>query len=222
MESRICTRCGGPIPAEKRKDAKYCSPKCKVVSSSSRARERPNYRDYQREYQPAWRKRPGVQGRLNEKKRRAHQKQIYGTELEDLTVKEARALRAASEARGFRSGLETKVAQQLRDAGVPVLFEVEKVTYTVPERPAKYTPDFKIMRRDGSHFYVETKGFFRPEDMKKHLHIKKCNPDVEIRFLFQSAKKSIRKGSPTTYSSWAEKHGFLWCQSRIPEDWLNE
>ena len=58
---------------------------------------------------------------------------------------------------GYRSGLEDKIAKQIHKAGLAVVYETDKISYLVPERQAKYTPDFKLPKQ-GGFFYVETKG----------------------------------------------------------------
>ena len=73
---------------------------------------------------------------------------------------------------GYRSGLEETVAKQIEAAGKQVLFETDKISYVWPERSSKYTPDFKLFRKDGSFFYVETKGRFLTEDRQKHVLLK--------------------------------------------------
>jgi len=123
--------------------------------------------------------------------------------------------------RGYRSGLEIKVAQQLESLNVPVIYEQEKLNYEWPPRSSKYTPDFKILTSNGGYFYVETKGRFIASDRQKHLLIKAQCPDIDIRFVFSSNQK-LYKGSKTTYSMWCEKHGFSFAFKTIPESWLKE
>lgn len=120
--------------------------------------------------------------------------------------------------RGFRSGFEGRIAQELADRGVPVCFEQTKIEYVTPAKPHKYTPDFELP----NGIIVETKGYFEPEDREKHLLVKAQHPDKDIRFVFQRSKSPIRKGSKTTYASWCEKHGFLYADKSIPEEWLQE
>lgn len=117
---------------------------------------------------------------------------------------------------GYRSGLEEQVALYLEAAGVPVVFEEDKIDYVIPARPAKYTPDFRLP--DGS--YIETKGRFMVEDRHKHLLIKDQRPEIKIRFLFQNANAKISKTSKTTYANWCDKHGFEYAHKQIPESWL--
>lgn len=119
---------------------------------------------------------------------------------------------------GFRSGLEDKIADQLRAAGIDPQYEQFKIDYIKPERKAKYTPDFRLP----NGVFIETKGRFLTEDRQKHILIKAQHPDKEVRFVFSSSKTRISKTSQTTYADWCQKHGFLFADKRIPEEWLNE
>ncbi len=73
---------------------------------------------------------------------------------------------------GYRSGLEEKIAEQLRRAGHPVLYEAHKLHYTQPAKPRTYTPDFIL--KNG--MVVESKGRFVAADRQKHLFIKAVTP----------------------------------------------
>lgn len=116
---------------------------------------------------------------------------------------------------GFRSGLEEKVAADLTSRGVSYTFEEDKIPYTVEHT---YTPDFKLP----SGIYIETKGYFAPADRGKHLAIKKQNPHLDIRFVFQNPNTKLSSRSKTTYAEWCTKHGFQFAKSFVPEEWLME
>lgn len=104
---------------------------------------------------------------------------------------------------------------------IPWEYESYVINYAPPLR--KYTPDFKVYRKDGTYFFVEYKGYFRPEARTKMRLVKNQNPSDDIRFLFTDAGKPITKSSKTTYAMWAEKHGFPWAEGeRIPKRWMNE
>ncbi len=119
---------------------------------------------------------------------------------------------------GFRSGLEDKIAAQLRRAGIPVEYESEVILYTKPEKPSRYTPDFPLP----NGIIIETKGRFVTADRQKHLLIKAQHPDKDIRFVFSNSRARISKQSPTTYAMWCEKHGFKYADKTIPPEWLSE
>jgi hypothetical protein len=120
---------------------------------------------------------------------------------------------------GFRSGLELRIAEDLKAKGIPFDYEKLKIGYTVPEREAKYTPDFVLLPNG---IIVESKGIFDAEDRKKHILIKAQHPHLDIRLVFSRAAAPIYKGSPTTHAKWAEHHGIKWAEKLIPDAWLRE
>ena len=126
--------------------------------------------------------------------------------------------RAAAIKHGYRSGFEHKVADQLTESNTGFEYETTVIDYIKPETQHKYTIDFTLP----NGILVETKGRWVLEDRKKHLLIKKQHPELDIRFIFQSSKTKIRKGSKTTYGDYCDKHGILWAEKEIPKSWLNE
>lgn len=120
--------------------------------------------------------------------------------------------------KGYRSGLEESVDALLKQSGIDGQYEQHKVLYTIPISYHEYTPDFRLP----NGIFIETKGRFVLEDRKKHVLIKQQHPELDIRFVFQNSKNKIRKGSPTTYADWCKKHGFLYADKTIPQEWLNE
>lgn len=119
----------------------------------------------------------------------------------------------------YRSGLEQRIAQQLKEAGIEFTYEDKRLKYTVPARTATYTPDFHI-----GDMVIEAKGYFREaSDRQKLVLVKQAHPDMDLRLVFQKASNPIYKGSSTTYAKWAEDHGFKWADGgRIPDEWLEE
>ena len=120
---------------------------------------------------------------------------------------------------GFRSGLEEKVAKQLEDEDMPFKYEQLVIGYTVPERTAKYTPDFVLLN---NNIIIETKGRFMLADRKKHILVKQQCPDLDIRFVFSNSRAKISKTSKTSYADWCNQHGFKYADKLIPLEWLNE
>lgn len=116
----------------------------------------------------------------------------------------------------YRSKSEERVAGHLNDLGVAYEYEPKdgKVTYKV-ERTASYLPDFVLF----NGVILEVKGYLTPADRAKYIRIKQSNPGIDIRFVFDRATNKLNKTSSTTYSQWAEKHGFLWCEKIIPPNW---
>lgn len=122
-------------------------------------------------------------------------------------------------ANGFRSGLEAKISDDLKEKGVPFDYEKLKIKYVIPQREATYTPDFQLL---ANGIIVESKGIFDAEDRKKHILIKQQHPELDIRLVFSRANAPIYKGSPTTHAKWAEHHGFKYAEKLIPDEWLRE
>ena len=114
----------------------------------------------------------------------------------------------------FRSKLEEKVADLLEGLGVSYEYEPEKLSYTIEHN---YTPDFVLP----NYIYLDTKGYWDPADRRKVLAVKRDNPDVDLRMVFQSPFNTISKKSKTTYAQWCEKHDIPWTSfHNIPLDWL--
>lgn len=120
--------------------------------------------------------------------------------------------------KGFRSGLEETISQQLLEAGVPFKYEERRIEYLKPAKVARYTPDFELE----NGIIVETKGRFLTADRQKHLLIQKQHPDLDIRFVFSNSRQRLSKKSKTTYAMWCEKYGFQYADGTIPEAWIKE
>lgn len=118
---------------------------------------------------------------------------------------------------GYRSGLEETIAKDLREAGISFLYEDKKITYQV-NQVRTYTPDFILP----NGIIIETKGRFVVDDRMKHLMIREQYPHLDLRFVFSNSRNKIRKGSKTTYGDWCTKHGFLYADKRIPDEWLKQ
>jgi len=120
--------------------------------------------------------------------------------------------------KGHKSGLETKIDEQLKSKGIDGEYEKNEIPYTIPASTHTYKPDFKLP----NGIYIESKGWFLSNDRKKHLLIKEQHPEIDLRFILQSPNGKIYKGSKTTYAQWCEKYGFKWAKKEIPEEWLTE
>lgn len=118
----------------------------------------------------------------------------------------------------FRSKFEKRVYENIEDKG-GVEYEPQKpvIAYTVPSR---YIPDFLLP----NGVFVECKGYFDSRSRAKMIRVKKENPDLDIRFLFQRANNRLTKSSNSMmYWQWCEKHGFLWEEGdHIPESWYGK
>lgn len=131
----------------------------------------------------------------------------------------------------FRSGLEKKVAEQLEQGDVAYQHEAKWVRYIVPEREAKYLPDFCF---DDCPILIEAKGRFgggnprfkQPatdgaKERQKLILLKEQHPGLDIRIVFQRASTPIYPKSKTTYGKWADDHGFKWSDKGIvPAEWI--
>jgi hypothetical protein len=114
----------------------------------------------------------------------------------------------------FRSGLEEKVADLLEGLGVSYQYESEKLSYTIEHN---YTPDFLLP----NYVYLETKGYWDAADRRKVLAVKRANPDIDLRMVFQSPFNKISKKSKTTYAQWCDRHNIPWTAYHdIPLEWL--
>lgn len=101
----------------------------------------------------------------------------------------------------FRSSFEKRASEILTKVGVQFEYEVDTIPYVLS---LNYLPDFKL---SDENIYVETKGFFKPEDRRKLRAVKKANPDLDIRIWFQR-DNYLNKTKKSKYSDWAIKNGF--------------
>ena len=114
----------------------------------------------------------------------------------------------------FKSKLEERIATLFVTLGVKYEYESEKISYTIQHH---YYPDFILP----NHVYLEAKGYWAPADRRKILAVKKDNPDMDLRMVFQAPYNKINKNSKTTYAMWCEKHDIPWTSFHdIPIDWL--
>lgn len=88
------------------------------------------------------------------------------------------------------------------------------MVYKVDETK-RYLPDFVLP----GNVVVECKGRLTAADRKKMLLVKRQNPDLDLRLLFQFDNK-LSPRSKTRYSTWADKNGFPWAVGSIPRGWL--
>ena len=114
----------------------------------------------------------------------------------------------------FRSKLEERVAELLDSLKISYEYESTKVPYTIQHN---YNPDFVLP----NHVHLETKGYWDPSDRRKVLAVKRDNPDLDLRMVFQAPYNKISKKSKTTYAQWCEKHDIQWTSfHNIPLEWL--
>ena len=118
---------------------------------------------------------------------------------------------------GYRSGLEIKVKDFLREHKIPIKYEYLKIEWE-DLMYRTYTPDFILP----NGIIVEVKGRFTASDRRKHVCIKKQHPKLDIRFVFESSRRKLSKGAKTTYATWCERNKFTYCDRVIPMEWLKE
>jgi|TARA_R110000764_G_scaffold55062_1_gene120260 hypothetical protein len=114
----------------------------------------------------------------------------------------------------FRSGLERNLAADLDKKCTDYTYEQERIPYFV-ER--KYVADFILP----NGIIVEAKGWFKSADQRKMRNLKEQHPDREFRFVFQRLNSKVQ-GSTMTCADWCEKYGFLYAETFVPKEWVNE
>ena len=116
----------------------------------------------------------------------------------------------------FRSKYEKRVYDNRGDRKLAYEPSTPLIVYTTS---ARYIPDFAL----GNGVLVETKGYFDARARSKMLAVKKQNPSLDIRILFQRANTRLTKSKNSMmYWQWAEKHGFPWAEGEhIPEEWYD-
>ena len=117
---------------------------------------------------------------------------------------------------GYRSGLEVKVTEYLKENKIPVKYEAIKIEWE-DLMYRTYTPDFVLP----NGVVLECKGYWEPADRRKIRAVKELNPNLDLRMVFQAPFNKISKKSKTTYAKWCEKHDIPWTSFKdIPIDWL--
>ena len=131
-----------------------------------------------------------------------------------------------------RSFLEDGIEDQLKKNKIKYSYEPKwgKLSYIIPARKSTYLPDFYITTKSGKTIVIEAKGIWVYTDRLKHLLIRQCRPDLDIRFVFSNPKNKIRKGSRTTYADICNGEGrapfkgvtWKYSEKKIPKQWLLE
>lgn len=129
-----------------------------------------------------------------------------------------RSAAARAKALGYRSGLESRNAKRLDEAGTDYDYEPFKLPFTQPAKPRTYTPDFVLP----NGIIIDTKGRWTTEDRQKFAMIKEQNPALDIRMVFSNPNARIGKKSPTTYAMYATRLGLPFAKEFIPQEWIDE
>ncbi len=121
----------------------------------------------------------------------------------------------------FKSSFEKDGFKLLSKSGWLYEDPTEKVKYTVNH---SYQPDFTKKGKP----LLEFKGRFKTrEEASKYIWIKKCNPNIELIFVFQNPDAEIsfaykrKNGKRMTYAEWAVKNNFqYYTLATIPTKYL--
>jgi hypothetical protein len=129
--------------------------------------------------------------------------------FDKLTRKTRKIARIFAGTMGYRSMSEVRFASRLIDAKLPFKYEADILKYQL--KPQKYTPDFTLKsKRKKKKIFLEYKGRLDGPTRKKMLAVKKSNPDIDLRIVFEKPNGKLYKNSETRYWEWAEKNGFIW------------
>jgi hypothetical protein len=86
--------------------------------------------------------------------------------------------------------------------------------------PHKYTPDFVLPSIP--KVLLEVKGYFRTSaEAAKYVHVKRCNPQLEIIFIFGNVNKKAhpncrprKDGTVLTLWEWCRNNEFLYYEEK--------
>lgn len=123
---------------------------------------------------------------------------------------------------GFRSNFENNINNNIDSKYKGYIFyETENIDYIIEH---KYKPDFIIENKEtGKKIYIEAKGLFNSDDRRKILAVLKCNPNIDLRIIFQNGNNKIRKGSKKTYIDWCNDNNIKCTEAEcIPKKWIEE
>lgn len=114
----------------------------------------------------------------------------------------------------FKSKLEVRISKELKKQKAQ--YEVDAFDYVIKK---KYVCDFTVPTKHGP-VYLEVKGYFSQEDRAKMRAVKECNPNIDIRLVFDRDNK-LSKKSKMTYGEWADKYGFPYAIGGVPKGWFD-
>jgi len=89
----------------------------------------------------------------------------------------------------FRSGWEYKFAKHLeflKVNGIVKRWEYEPETFwfeTIKRGVRSYLPDFKVIENDGTHYWVEVKGYMDPKSGTKIRRFRKYYPNENLKII---------------------------------------
>jgi hypothetical protein len=108
-----------------------------------------------------------------------------------------------------RSSWENDIAcylEWLKKRGDILQWEYEPYTFwflKIMRGVRSYKPDFKITRKDGSHFWIEVKGYMDPKSATKLKRMKKYHPKEHIQLIGAIQYKAISR-SKLLFTGWGQ------------------
>lgn len=120
----------------------------------------------------------------------------------------------------LKNHFERTTFKKLKKYG-KVDYEGQTLSYVLVRN---YLPDFRLSWLCSGIYqttFVETKGYFSPEDRQKQKLIKEQYPDLDLRILFLADNK-INRRSKTRYSDWCQQQGIAYAIREIPQDWFTK
>lgn len=109
---------------------------------------------------------------------------------------------------GYRSMSEVRFAARLN--ANRIFFEYEGYNFLYQHEPQKYTVDFTVKTSNGKLIHFEYKGKLDNKERRKLKAIKKSNPTMDLRLVFEKPNNKLFKGARTRYWEWAVRSGFPW------------
>jgi hypothetical protein len=118
----------------------------------------------------------------------------------------------------YRSQYEAAIASQLKTNGIAFGHETTSIPYILPYEPYRtYHPDFSVFRKDGKLVFLEAKGWMKSADAQKMVYVRRQNPDLDIRMVFQSGKTKVGR-LKSTGPAWAKHLGYPAAVTTIPDE----
>lgn len=120
----------------------------------------------------------------------------------------------------MRSKFEREVARILKGCDYEPKEHIKEYVYE-----STYLPDF--VPRSEPNILIEAKGNFRTgQEARKYVAIQKCNPDIEIVFVFMNPNTPMpnsrkrRDGTRYSMAEWADRNNFRWYTKKtLPKAW---
>ena len=122
----------------------------------------------------------------------------------------------------LKGGLEPRVYDTLlafKGRDYKISYESEVIKYFIE---GNYLPDWVLETKDGRTIFIEVKGYFRPNDLKKMDAVKKSNPDLNLKMVFEKNNR-LPKAKVKRDSDWCEERNVPWILLKdITKEWILE